>query len=242
MSASTALGASAEAVLRRLEAWAQADASAEEEASEEGPAAVVATGTLDGELVLAPAPRGGAPPGGPAPHAPVATRYELEAFVLDAGNALRARAQAEHARELGRLQAQHECCEELSRRSTLTREQLEGAAAECARVRRETAPMLAESEAQARRRREEEALEDALNEQLKPLREARAVAAQLEAGFDDAPAHSEAHPLVAALRVLDRSEAHLAERPHWRDSSKYAAELNTLRCRVLRLAAAHVSR
>ena len=37
MSASTALGASAEAVLRRLEAWAQADASAEEEASEEGP-------------------------------------------------------------------------------------------------------------------------------------------------------------------------------------------------------------
>lgn len=167
-----ALGASAEAVLRRLEAWAQADASAEEEPSEDG-LAVIAIGTLDSELALAAAPRGGAPPGGPAPHAPVATRYELEAYVIDAGKALRARAQAEHARELARLQAQHECCEELSRRSTLTREQLEGAAAECARVRRETAPMLAESEAQARRRREEEALEDALNEQLKPLREAR---------------------------------------------------------------------
>ena len=84
-SAAAALGASAEAVLRRLEAWAQADA-AEEEASEEGAAAVVATGKLEGELTLAAAPRGGAPPGGPAPHAPVATRYELEAYVLDAGN------------------------------------------------------------------------------------------------------------------------------------------------------------
>ena len=122
-SAAAALGASAEAVLRRLEAWAQADA-AEEEASEEGAAAVVATGKLEGELTLAAAPRGGAPPGGPAPHAPVATRYELEAYVLDAGKALRARAQAEQARELGRLQAQHECCEELSQRSTRTREQV----------------------------------------------------------------------------------------------------------------------
>ena len=86
MSASTALGASAEAVLRRLEAWAQADASAEEEASEEGPAAVVATGTLDGELALAAAPRGGAPPGGPAPHAPVALSERNDGGALRSGS------------------------------------------------------------------------------------------------------------------------------------------------------------
>ena len=240
-SASASLGVSAEAVLRRLESWAQADnLSAEEESSEDQ--AVVANGTLDGELTLTAVSRDGSAPGGPAPHAPVTNRYELEAYVLDAGKTLRARSQALHVRELERLQAQQDCCEELSRRSTLTLEQLQSAAEECERVKRETAPMLAESEAQVRRRREEEALEDALNEQLKPLREARAVAQQLEAGFDDAAAHSTSHPVVAALRVLDRSEAHLAERPHWRDSSKYASELNTLRCRVLRLAAAHVNR
>ena len=240
-SSASASGASAEAVLRRLETWAQADDQAAEEESSEGQA-VVATGTLDGKLTLTAVSRDGPPPGGLAPHAPVTSRYELEAYVLDAGRALRARSQALHVWELERLQAQQDCCEELSRRSTLTLEQLQSAAEECERVKRETAPMLAESEAQVRRRREEEALEDALNEQLKPLREARAVAQQLEAGFDDTAAHSTSHPVVAALRVLDRSEAHLAERPHWRDSSKYASELNTLRCRVLRLAAAHVNR
>ena len=93
-SSASASGASAEAVLRRLESWAQADDQAAEEESSEGQA-VVATGTLDGKLTLTAVSRDGPPPGGLAPHAPVTSRYELEAYVLDAGRALRARSPAE---------------------------------------------------------------------------------------------------------------------------------------------------
>jgi len=156
--ASASLTISAEAVLRSLESWTQIDDLAVQEEPNEDKA-VVAAGMLDVELKLklTAVSRNGTLSGS-VPHAPVTSQYELEAFVFDAGKALRARSQAPHVRELSRLRAQQDCCEELSRRSTLTLAQLQVAAEECARVKCETTPMLATSEAQVRRRQEEEAL------------------------------------------------------------------------------------
>lgn len=207
----------------------------------------------------------------------VDSRYGLEVHVLNADRRLRDRQRVAHLQQLEHFRAQHKCCEELAGHAAQTLKQLAAASSVCERMQRETAPLLSESESRVLRQREEAALEDALNQQLKPLREARAVANQLDAGFDDAPAYSTDHPVVAALRTLDLSGQRLTESAHWRESSKcvapschtttnprcpslqclvwlvsrtatlpsshrYALELTTLRCQVLRLASAHITR
>lgn len=187
------------AVLRRLEAWAQAksglDGKRDEEPLHEGQSCVAAA---------------------PLVNLNVTSRYGIEVHVLIASNKPRM-ADTEH---LNRSHRQHKLCAVLAWHAMQVLGQLGAAASLCDHAQRETAPLLTESESRVLRQREQVALEDALDQQLQPLREARAVAHQLDAGFDDAPAYSADHPVVVALRVLDQSELGLTESPHWRESSK----------------------
>ena len=189
-------------VLRRLEAWAHSGTGLDVEREEEPP-------NEDQSIVA-----------GPLVEVNVISRCDLEVHVLYADNGLRIRQRVAHASQLNHFHGQYKCCVERAWHAMQTLQQLAAAANVCERMKRETAPLLSESESWVLRQREEAAFEDALDQQLKPLRDARAVAHQLDAGFDDAPAYSSDHPIVAALRVLDQCELGLTDLPHWRGSSK----------------------
>jgi hypothetical protein len=181
-----------------------------------------------------------APPGSVAP---VRTMGDLEAFVLRIDAITRKDLyELDHA-ELRRLKGMHDCCVRVATGADELRRRLDEKARECALMRGTTSEMLAEVGTQMRNLREQAAINEALHAQLAPLEEAKAVGATLDrlAWRDDTP-HSPAHPLVQALATLDKSARHLQAHAHWTNSAVHLAQVNALRARALRLAAALVTR
>ena len=181
-----------------------------------------------------------APPGSVAP---VRTMGDLEAFVLRIDAITRKDLyELDHA-ELRRLKGMHDCCVRVATGADELRRRLDEKARECALMRGTASEMLAEVGTQMRSLREQAAINEALHAQLAPLEEAKAVGATLDrlAWRDDAP-HSPAHPLVQALATLDKSARHLQAHAHWTNSAVHLAQVNALRARALRLAAALVTR
>ena len=113
------------------------------------------------------------------------------------------------------------------------RAQLDGKAALCASLRGETSELLAKLEAEMAAAREQQALREALQAQLAPLEEARAVGQVLDqqSWRDDAP-HSASHPLVMALSQLDASAAHLQAHAHWTNSAVHLAQVHAMSVRA----------
>ncbi|KAL1520628.1 hypothetical protein AB1Y20_022202 [Prymnesium parvum] len=203
------LSAAQQETLRRLEAWAQSEASLGEEEP--------------------PHPSDGAAP-------PVHTIAELEDFAIAAEAAANAREEA--AAQLRRMRAQARCAEELRLHLEQAAGQLRADASRCAGVEAESARLAASLEAAARELREEEARAQALEAQRAPLREALALLPVLDAQERrPSAAHTREHPLAAALAALDRSAAALAAHPQWREAAAHAAEVGQIRLRALRQAA-----
>ena len=172
------------------------------------------------------------------PDGAVRSAAELEAFSRRAELALRERSHAVNHSHLKRLVDQRACCADIVAQSDKLHARLEGKAAECAALRTDTSEMLSQLGVQMRSLREQAALNEALQAQLAPLEEAKAIGAILDkhSWRDDTP-HTPEHPLVVALGTLDASVGHLQAHAHWANSAVHLAQVRSLRARTLRLVA-----
>ena len=231
--------ASQQEALRHLEIWASraeddvSDGAAEVEASvfcyTIGPSgALVAHGEAE------------APPSSATP---VRSAGDLEEFAMRAEVVLRDRRHSTDRAHHRRLVKQHELADAITTHAEDLLVQLKERAGQCASLRGETSELLSNLATQMRNLREQAALTEALQAQLAPLEDAKAVGTILDqhAWRDDAP-HSPTHPLVRALATLDASARHLQAHAHWANSAVHLAQVNALRARSLRLVGSMITR
>lgn len=199
--------------LRKLEAWAQAEPRL---AGEEKPD----TRSSQDSLSL------------------VHSLPELEVFMMQMDRETRAKDRDEEIQHLARLKAQSACYATLVSELEETASRLSMDAERCNTMKATSSKLIASLEEETRKLREEEALAQVLDAQLKPVREARGIVPLLEEQ-ERRPSiiHAPDHPLVQALSTLDRSATTIASHSHWRDSAAHSAEINQIRLRALRLVA-----
>lgn len=181
----------------------------------------------------------------------VQTAAELEALVLRAERQAAINALAVDRQAVAWLNAQVNAASELADRVATIRTALESERDQCKVARSMATPVMDEFSASAAEREREAAAAAARAAQLRPIEEARAVAAMLDSisnssasrSITASPHHDARHPLVAALATLDGSIAHVQANPNLESASTHLSELCTLRCRALRVVATqHVSR
>mgnify|MGYP001186893806 CR=1 FL=1 len=243
------LSTSQQEVLRHLEAWAQSEQRIpEDDASlverRYSVRAAPSSGALelvahtDGAAGEALGSEAGGRVKGPLTLAPVTNSFELEAVGLAAEGAILDEEGAADDAALDWLRSQERCCESLGAQATAIREALELEQQRCAAVREESRPAIASFETEMRKKAHDAALTEALESQLKPIREARRVAALLEASvLEPASEHIATHALVHALATLDDSHRHVSAHLDWKESQANLAEIHQLRCRALRAVA-----
>lgn len=168
---------------------------------------------------------------------------EFEDFALASADVLRERVQAvghAHAQWLACTQA---CLQAMGKQMDELRRLLVSKVGLCTALYTDTSELLDQLAKQMQSLRDQNAIDEALEVQLAPLREVNAAAVILDEHTwrDDAP-HSPSHPLVAVLASLDRSAKHLHERPHWANSAIHLAKINAMRGRTLALIAALITK
>jgi len=230
---SQVLSASQEAALRRLEAWAQRGIGAAAET--ERPIWYAAHHGQADELLL-----DECCDATPGAIERVTCMRDLERLAAYADHCAHM-VEGDGARRVHAWLAQQErCCKELLAQVDSTAELLRHEASRCTAVRLQSQPLIAQFEAAARKREQDAALHEALEMHLRPLKEARAVAATLDTMLLSGGAnHSAQHPMVRALATFDSSLVHLAEHAHWKDAADQLAEVHPMRCRALRAVATH---
>lgn len=218
--------------LRHLEAWAsQADDLPS------GPPERCYTLGADGDLVAhdddADAPANAL--------APIDSMAALEQFALLAQARMCEWQLAPEKAQLRRLEAEAERAAEAEVECAALRAQFEATAAECDALGVSSSALLAQVSSQYTSQREEDALQEALRQQLAPLEESKAVSAVLDqrAWRDDAP-HAPSHPLLQCLVRLDAAADHLREHAFWANSATHLAQVLATRARALGIVAAVV--
>jgi hypothetical protein len=216
------LSAAQQAALRRLEAWVRDDDAAARPPATEESAALLFTAaerhpanghaSESGELpALVSHPAGFAPPGAIAA---VRTAAELEALVLRAERQQTVNALAADRAAVAWLGAQVAAVTVLADSVGAARAALAAEGDRCRSSLRDATPVMEAFSATAAEREREAAAAAARAAQLRPIEDARAVAATLDAAAGGGgPAHHDSrHPLVRALATLDGSIEHIKAR------------------------------
>lgn len=222
------LSAAQQAALRRLEAWVRDDDAAARPLPTDESATLLFTAT-ERELANGHASEDAGVPGTelpalmahPAVSAPagavaaVRTAAELEALVLRAERQESVNALAADRAAIAWIGAQVEAATALADSVAAARAALAAERELCGAARRHATPVMEDFSATAAKREREAAAAAARAAQLRPIEDARAVAATLDAaaGGGGSSPHDSRHPLVRALATLDGSIEHIKASP-----------------------------
>lgn len=222
------LSAAQQAALRRLEAWVRDDDAAARPLPTDESATLLFTAT-ERELANGHASEDAGVPGtempalmahpaGSAPAGAVAavrTAAELEALVLRAERQESVNALAADRAAIAWIGAQVEAATALADSVAAARAALAAERELCGAARRHATPVMEDFSATAAKREREAAAAAARAAQLRPIEDARAVAATLDAaaGGSGSSPHDSRHPLVRALATLDGSIEHIKASP-----------------------------